>query len=169
MPTPATAPQASANGAELRPLRMLPYAMLVVLLALPVGWAGYRRFSRKNRNGHNRLVAASSDFRDSKNGRGLKPKRVEISTAAVEVARAVETLKPVATLVRRSDEAAQPAPAGMLGAAELREQIALKLEIARASIEVGRVLMARALLAVVQQEGDEAERSAATDLMLKLA
>ncbi|MEY4749079.1 MAG: hypothetical protein RIQ60_1293 [Pseudomonadota bacterium] len=161
--------RAQNEGSELGALRVLPYAMLVALLALPVGWVGYRRFSRKHRSMRDRLVAASSDFGDSRPGRGHKPKRVEVSTAAVEVARVVETLKPVATLVRRAEGAGTASPSSGLAGNELREQIALKLEIARASIEVGRVLMARTLLSIVQQEGDEVERGAATELMMTLA
>jgi hypothetical protein len=153
--------------ADDRPMRVLPYAMLVVLLALPVGWWGYRRFGRKGMR--DRLAAASSDFRDSKgNSRSLRPRRVEVSNAAVEVARVVETLRPVATLVKPSEALALPAGAA-LSTVELREQIALKLEIARASIEIGRALVARTLLAIVQIDGDDEERAVATELLLTLA
>jgi FimV-like protein len=163
---PAPRPRLDAPTDE-RPLRVLPYAMLVVLLALPVGWWGYRRFGRKGMR--DRLAAASSDFRDSKgNSRSLRPRRVEVSNAAVEVARVVETLRPVATLVKPSEALALPAGVA-LSTVELREQIALKLEIARASIEIGRALLARSLLAIVQQDGDDEERAAASALLLTLA
>jgi hypothetical protein len=161
----------TASGSDARqgdPLHLLPYGMLGVLLALPIGWWAYRR--RGQADLRKRLRTASSDFRDSKDGRGLKPKRIEISNAAVEVARAVETLRPTVAMVRLGDVTASPQPSVQpLSASEMREQIALKLEIARACIEVGRALVARSLLAAVQQEGEEDERAAAAELMLKLA
>ena len=116
-----------------------------------------------------RLRAASTDFQDSKDAsRGLKPKRVDVSNAAVDVARVVETLGPVTLLIKQDGH--EPLPgAAPLSMAELREQAGLKLEIARASLEIGRALVARTLLAAVQREGDAAERQAADELMLKLA
>jgi Meckel syndrome type 1 protein len=166
--TPARPLPATAGAEPERPLHLLPYAMLGVLLTLPVGWWAYRR--RGKTDLRKRLRSASNDFRDSKDSRNIKPKRVEISNAAVEVARAVETLKPTVAMVKLGDVAAALQPSvPALSSAELREQIALKLEIARACIDVGRALVARSLLAAVQQEGEDDERAAAAELMLKLA
>jgi FimV-like protein len=155
---PATAPEDVRGGRGLR--HLLPYTLLGLLLALPAGWWWWRR-----RDPHKRLRAAAGDFRDSDAaGRGLKPRRVEISQAAVEVARTVETLRPSPLLVRP----AQPTAGTPLDGATLGQQIALKLELARACLEVGRQLAAQGLLAVVQREGNEAERQTATELLASL-
>ena len=98
----------------------------------------------------------------------MKPKRIDVSNAAVDVARVVETLGPITMLVKQDGHDPQPG-AAPLSMAELREQAGLKLEIARASLEIGRAMVARTLLAAVQREGDAAERQAADELMLKLA
>ncbi|MBK6851534.1 MAG: hypothetical protein IPG93_07970 [Burkholderiales bacterium] len=169
-PTPAAATPAAPITTELdRGTRLLPYVMLALLLALPLAWRWYRQRARASTTMRDRLRAASTDFQDSKDAsRGLKPKRVDVSNAGVDVARVVETLGPVTMLVRQDGHDPQPG-AAPLSMAELREQAGLKLEIARASLEIGRAMVARTLLAAVQREGDAAERQAADELMLKLA
>jgi hypothetical protein len=165
----AKAPAARGTSGLDLVTRLLPYAMLLLLLALPVAWWVYRQRTRAGQTMRDRLRAASTDFQDSKDAsRGLKPKRVDVSNAAVDVARVVETLGPVTLLIKQDGH--EPLPgAAPLSMAELREQAGLKLEIARASLEIGRALVARTLLAAVQREGDAAERQAADELMLKLA
>jgi hypothetical protein len=165
----ATPPAATAEPGLALSTRLLPYVMLLLLLALPVSWWLNRRWVRRKHSLHDRLRVASTDFQDSKDAsRGLKPKRVDVSNAGVETARAVETLRPVTALVTRVGEPVLPG-AAPLSSAELREQASLKLEIAIASLEIGRALVARTLLGAVQREGDAAERQVADEMMLKLA
>jgi hypothetical protein len=168
-PQPAkTAAAPDTSGLDVG-TRALPYVMLLLLLALPLAWWAYRRRARDSSSMRDRLRAASTDFQDSRDAsRGLKPKRIDVSNAGVDVARVVETLGPVTLLVKQDGH--EPIPgAPPLSMAELREQAGLKLEIARASLEIGRAMVARTLLAAVQREGDAAERQAADELMLKLA
>jgi FimV-like protein len=169
-PQPAVkAPTAPAESGLGLVTRLLPYAMLLLLLALPLAWWVYRQRTRAGQSTRERLRAASTDFQDSKDGsRGLKPRRVDVSNAGVDVARVVETLGPVTLLVKQDGHDPLPG-AAPLSMAEIREQAGLKLEIARASLEIGRAMVARTLLAAVQREGDAAERQAADELMLKLA
>lgn len=93
------------------------------------------------------------------------PRVFDISNAAAEMARSVETSQ-VATQLVRSAQA--PAVDMHVDVAQLTEQAAIKLEIARASLELGRVDDARALLQAVVREGSGRHSAEAAEILARL-
>lgn len=142
--------------------------MAVLLVGLAGGlWWGMRRPRRVNED------ALPSTFVDEQGvTRRRRPKVLDISNAAADLARAVETLEPAAQLVRGADGEIVSASMGTTGAeadsrpqdARLRDQAALKLDLARALIEVGKREAARAWLAAVAREGSLEQQADAVEL-----
>ncbi len=166
---PASAP-ASAVASKPAPVdtgdkvtRWLPYGMAIVLVGLAAGlWLGMRRPGRSGED------ALPSTFVDEQGvTRRRRPKVLDISNAAADLARAVETLEPSAQLVRGADgeiTAASIAAAVPDGDPRLRDQAALKLDIARALIEIGRREAAKPWLAAVAREGNLEQQADAVEL-----
>ncbi|MGY0196150.1 FimV/HubP family polar landmark protein [Leptothrix sp. BB-4] len=173
-PASAPAPASAAPAPAPRPVttdgltRWLPYGMAVLLVGLAGGlWWGMRRPRRVNED------ALPSTFVDEQGvTRRRRPKVLDISNAAADLARAVETLEPAAQLVRGADgeivSASVAAPTGDAEArtqdARLRDQAALKLDLARALIEVGKREAARPWLAAVAREGSLEQQADAVEL-----
>lgn len=176
VPAPASAPVVSAapsaaagsasavvdrtTPAEAAPqsieTRWLPYTMLVLLVGAAVALWMRRRPAKKE--------AQPSSFVDEQGvQRRRRPKVLDVSQAAADMVRTVETLQPTAQLV--SGGAAAPASAGTT---DLRQQAALKLDLARACMEVGRKDSARALLLAVSLEGSVDQQADAAELMARL-
>lgn len=167
------APAAPASAAVPKPLpaattddfaRWLPYGMAVALIGLAGGlWWSMRRPRRSGED------ALPSTFVDEQGvTRRRRPKVLDISNAAADLARAVETLEPAAQLVRGADgEIVSASVAGAAapdGETRLRDQAALKLDIARALIEVGRREAAKPWLAAVAREGNLEQQADAVEL-----
>lgn len=140
------------------PTRWLPYAMLVVLVGTAVVlWIRRRPVKKED--------ALPSSFVDEQGvQRRRRPKVLDVSQAAADMARVVETLQPAVRLV--SGGAAAPVSGDP---ADPRAQAALKLDLARACMEVGRKESARALLLAVSQEGSLDQQADAAELMARLA
>ncbi len=154
-PTPAitvTPPAQAAEPSSLR--RWLPHTMAaaVALLALGMMW----RVRRRNQP---LTEAVSTFFQDTiQLVRKSKPKVVTFSTAGADVARSVEKLASTAHLVRTQDEPADTP-------AITDPESAIKLEIARAQIEVGRQDAAIAMLKALVRSGAPAQRQSAQQLL----
>lgn len=88
------------------------------------------------------------------------PKVISVSTAGADMARSVEKLASTSTLVR-SAETADEQPAHGTPQAD----VALKLDMARAQLELGRHDAAMRLLAIVLRDGDAAAQQVARQLM----
>jgi FimV-like protein len=172
-PTPAPEPAAAsaADAASLPrpavsgdpgPARWFPYAMLVVLVgAAAVLWLRRRPSKRP-------ADALPSTFIDEQGvTRRRRPKVLDVSQAAADMARTVETLQPAAALVS-SDASAAPVASAAAVSADLRQQAALKLDLARACMEVGRNHAARALLLAVGVEGALDQQADAGELLARL-
>jgi FimV-like protein len=146
----------AAAATESIETRWLPYTMLVLLVGAAVAlWM--RRRPVKN-------DAQPSSFVDEQGvQRRRRPKVLDVSQAAADMVRTVETLQPTVQLV--SGGAAAPVPASTT---DLRQQAALKLDLARACMEVGRKDSARALLLAVSLEGSVDQQADAAELMARL-
>jgi FimV-like protein len=157
-PTTASAPLPMAAADEPLQTRWLPYAMLVMLVGTAVVlWVRRRPVKKED--------ALPSSFVDEQGvQRRRRPKVLDVSQAAADMARVVETLQPAVRLV--SGGAAASAPVNQ---ADPRQQAALKLDLARACMEVGRKESARALLLAVSQEGSLDQQADAAELMARLA
>lgn len=157
-PVGASAPLPVAAAEQPLPTRWLPYAMLVVLVGTAVVlWMRRRPVKKED--------ALPSSFVDEQGvQRRRRPKVLDVSQAAADMARVVETLQPAVQLV--SGGAAASAPGNP---ADPRSQAALKLDLARACMEVGRKDSARALLLAVSQEGSLDQQADAAELMARLA
>lgn len=157
-PAAASAPLPTAAAQQPLPTRWLPYAMLVVLVGTAVVlWIRRRPVKKED--------ALPSSFVDEQGvQRRRRPKVLDVSQAAADMARVVETLQPAVRLV--SGGAAAPVSGDP---ADPRAQAALKLDLARACMEVGRKESARALLLAVSQEGSLDQQADAAELMARLA
>ncbi|ACB32936.1 conserved hypothetical protein, conserved [Leptothrix cholodnii SP-6] len=157
-PAAASAPVPMAAAQQPLPTRWLPYAMLVVLVGTAVVlWIRRRPVKKED--------ALPSSFVDEQGvQRRRRPKVLDVSQAAADMARVVETLQPAVRLV--SGGAAAPVSGDP---ADPRAQAALKLDLARACMEVGRKESARALLLAVSQEGSLDQQADAAELMARLA
>lgn len=91
------------------------------------------------------------------------PRVFDISNAAADVARSVETSRAATQLVRSAQS-----PADEVDVARIVEQAAIKLDIARASLEVGRPEAARALLQAVVREGSGRHAAEAAEILARL-
>jgi len=157
-PAAASAPLPTVAAQQPLPTRWLPYAMLVVLVGTAVVlWIRRRPVKKED--------ALPSSFVDEQGvQRRRRPKVLDVSQAAADMARVVETLQPAVRLV--SGGAAAPVSGDP---ADPRAQAALKLDLARACMEVGRKESARALLLAVSQEGSLDQQADAAELMARLA
>lgn len=159
LPVPGPAPAADGSGW----VRWLPYLLLVAL-----GGGAWLLWQRRRRDREQQRFTDSvvSSFYDE-NGvrRPSRPKLIDVSQAGVETARTVETLRPAAELVRSGDSS--------LVVPDLDDgrhrEAALKLEMARTSLEVGRSEAARLMLQAVQREGNAAQQLAAGELLGRLS
>lgn len=88
------------------------------------------------------------------------PKVISVSTAGADMARSVEALASTSTLVRSAEAADEPPAHGTPQA-----DVALKLDMARAQLELGRHDAAMRLLAIVLRDGDTAAQQVARQLM----
>jgi FimV-like protein len=108
--------------------------------------------------------AAPQDFTNTLSAtRTGGPRVFDISNAAAEMARSVETSQ-VATQLVRSDAAADDD----VDVSRLAEHAAIKLEIARASLELGRTDDARALLQAVMREGSGRHAAEAAEILARM-
>ena len=87
----------------------------------------------------------------------------DISNAAAEVARSVETSQVATQLVRSESGQSEE-----LDLVQIAEQAAMKLEIARACLEVGRPEAARPLLEAVVREGSGRHAAEAAEMLSRL-
>lgn len=163
-PTAATAPVSESAPAPDGSgwVRWLPYLLLIALGG--GAWLLWQR-RRQDRAQQRFTDSVVSSFYDE-NGvrRPSRPKLIDVSQAGVETARTVETLRPAAELVRSGDSSLA---APDLEAGHHREA-ALKLEMARTSLEVGRSEAARQMLQAVQREGNAAQQLEAGELLGRL-
>ena len=105
--------------------------------------------------------AAPQDFSNTLSAtRSGGPRVFDISNAAAEMARSVETSQVATQLVRNA-----AATDDDVDVTRLTEQAALKLEIARASLELGRSDDAKALLQAVMREGSGRHAAEAAELL----
>lgn len=140
-----------------------PYVLLLGAVA-----GGAILWRRRGRGGAT-AAAASSEFAASTTlGRPTTTPRVfDVSTAAADVARTVETSQIVTELVRSEEPAPVAAdeddPVGQLVA-----QAGLKIDMARASLDVGRIEKARALLQAVMREGSGRQQAEASEILARM-
>ena len=151
------AASAAATGGSSSVPRILPW--LLVLGGLAGGVILWRR-----RRAGFQPDAAPPEFANSLSAtRTGGPRVFDISNAAAEMARSVETSQ-VATQLVRSDTAM----GDEVDVSRLTEQAALKLEIARASLEVSRPDDARALLQAVVREGSGRHAAEAAEILARM-
>lgn len=151
------AASAVATGGSSSVPRILPWLLVLG------GLAGGVILWRRRRAGFQR-DAAPPEFANSLSAtRTGGPRVFDISNAAAEMARSVETSQ-VATQLVRSDTAM----GDEVDVSRLTEQAALKLEIARASLEVGRPDDARALLQAVVREGSGRHAAEAAEILARM-
>jgi FimV-like protein len=151
------AASAVATGGSSSVPRILPW--LLVLGGLAGGVILWRR-----RRAGFQPDAAPPEFANSLSAtRTGGPRVFDISNAAAEMARSVETSQ-VATQLVRSDTAM----GDEVDVSRLTEQAALRLEIARASLEVGRPDDARALLQAVVREGSGRHAAEAAEILARM-
>ncbi|MEX8518599.1 MAG: FimV/HubP family polar landmark protein [Leptothrix sp. (in: b-proteobacteria)] len=143
--TPA-APPASGGGSYL------PYAAGVVFLG--AAWWAWRRYSESS------SAAKGGYSADVDDGAGSGPRLVNVSTAAMDTARSLDAMKPVFGMVRKEGEPES------VDAANLTAQATLKLELARAYIELRRHDEAYILLQFVMQHGSITQQHDA-DILLR--
>ncbi|WP_293993988.1 FimV/HubP family polar landmark protein [Sphaerotilus sp.] len=95
------------------------------------------------------------------------PRVFDISNAAAEMARSVETSQAATQLVR-SNASAGADVGDEVDVSRLAEQAAIKLDIARASLELGRTDSARALLLAVVREGSGRHAAEAAEILARM-
>lgn len=140
-----------------------PYVLLLGAVA-----GGAILWRRRGRGG-DAAAAASSEFAASTTlGRPTTTPRVfDVSTAAADVARTVETSQVVTELVR-SEEPAPAAAEDDDPVGQLVAQAGLKIDMARASLDVGRAEKARALLQAVMREGSGRQQAEASEILARM-
>ncbi len=163
---PAAAPEPAAPAARVAPGHPSgPGAWLWWIPLLGGGLiAGFGLFAfwRSRETGQDFSETISSLFQDTiQLVRKSTPKVITVSTAGADVARSVERLASTSALVRSGE--ATPAASGKRGAN--RADIELKIDMARAQIELGRKDVALRILQTVLRDGDAAARQVAQDLM----
>lgn len=163
VPTPVegasgTASAASAvEGGAGSSARVLPWLLVLG------GVAGGVILWRRRRAGF-QPDASPQDFTNTLSAtRSGGPRVFDISNAAAEMARSVETSQVATQLVRHA-----AATDDDVDVTRLAEQAALKLEIARASLELGRVDDAKALLHAVMREGSGRHAAEAAELLARM-
>jgi FimV-like protein len=108
--------------------------------------------------------AAPQDFTNTLSAtRTGGPRVFDISNAAAEMARSVEISQAASLLVRKEGEGDDAFDVG-----RLTEQAALKLEIARTSLEMGRTDHARILLQAVLREGSGRHAAEAAEILARM-
>jgi FimV-like protein len=164
-PVPASSPVAPTAtptaGTPDPATRFLPWLLVLG------GVAGGVILWRRRRAGFQPDAAAANVSPTLSAARTSSPRVFDISNAAAEMARSVETAQVVTQLVRTevSPEATEGAPA----AVDLVGQAGFKLDIARASLEVGRAEDARALLQAVLREGSGRQQAEAAEILARMA
>lgn len=119
---------------------------------------------RRRRAGFQPDTPTQPDFSSTLSAtRSGGPRVFDISNAAAEVARSVETSQAATQLVR-----SESTPVDEMDVAQIVEQAAIKLDIARASLEVGRPEAARALLQAVVREGSGRHAAEAAEILARL-
>lgn len=156
---PVTAAPASGGTA------LWPYVLLLGAVA-----GGAILWRRRARGGGASGESAPSEFAASTTlGRPTTAPRVfDVSTAAADVARTVETSQIVTELVR-SEEPAPIAAEDDDPVGQLVAQAGLKIDMARASLDVGRAEKARALLQAVMREGSGRQQAEASEILARMA
>lgn len=150
----ASAPAGDAGGAASR---VLPWLLVLG------GVAGGVILWRRRRAGF-QPDAAPQDFTHTLSAtRTGGPRVFDISNAAAEMARSVETSQ-LATQLVRSDAATDDE----VDVSRLADQAAIKLEIARASLELGRMADAKALLQTVLREGSGRHAAEAAEILARM-
>jgi FimV-like protein len=148
---------AAVGGAGGSASRILPW-----LLGLG-GVAGGVILWRRRRAGF-QPDAAPQDFTNTLSAtRTGSPRVFDISNAAAEMARSVETSQVATQLVRN-----EAAPDDDVDVSRLAEQAAIKLDIARASLELGRMDAARTLLQAVMREGSGRHAAEAAEILARM-
>ncbi|MBL8329888.1 MAG: hypothetical protein JNJ71_13660 [Rubrivivax sp.] len=158
---PVISPAVPVAGAPSTPSNWLPQALAVGLasLALLLLWQARRRGMALGQT-------VQTLFQDTIQLVGKsRPKVVAVSQAGADMARSVEQLASTAQLVR-ADESPALEPARRASAAQ--DEALIKLDIARAQLEIGRRDAAVAMLKAVLREGSERERQAAQQLLVQL-
>lgn len=140
-----------------------PYVLLLGAVA-----GGAILWRRRGRGGDTAAAASSEFAASTRLGRPTTTPRVfDVSTAAADVARTVETSQIVTELVRSEEPAPVAAdeddPVGQLVA-----QAGLKIDMARASLDVGRIEKARALLQAVMREGSGRQQAEASEILARM-
>lgn len=140
-----------------------PYVLLLGAVA-----GGAILWRRRGRGG-DAAAATSSEFAASTTlGRPTTTPRVfDVSTAAADVARTVETSQAVTEMVR-SEEPAPVAAEDDDPVGQLVAQAGLKIDMARASLDVGRAEKARALLQAVMREGSGRQQAEASEILARM-
>jgi FimV-like protein len=121
---------------------------------LGAAWWAWRRYSGASSAAQGRYAADADD------GAGSGPRLVNVSTAAMDTARSLDAMKPVFGMVRKEGEAER------VDTADLTVQATLKLELARAYIELRRHDEAYILLQFVMQHGSITQQHDA-DILLR--
>lgn len=160
-PAASTAPE-PAPAAPERPGKS--WWLLALLLAGGAGGYLWWRQGRARARQRFEESVISSFFDENGERRVSRPRIVDVSQAAAEMARTVETLQSAEQVVRGQGASA---PAAVPAATHEREG-ALKLALARASLELGQTARARALLQAVRREGSTAAQLEADTLLASL-
>jgi FimV-like protein len=151
------AASATVGGGTGSVSRVLPWLLVLG------GVAGGVILWRRRRAGF-QPDAVQQDFTNTLSAtRTGSPRVFDISNAAAEMARSVETSQ-LATQLVRSDAAIDDD----VDVSRLAEQAAIKLEIARASLELGRTDDARALLLAVMREGSGRHAAEAAEILARM-
>lgn len=167
----AQAPAAEASAPESSGSigRYLPFLLVAGALA-----GAFVLLRRKSPDGEAAAAAAAAVGAASPglSARSTGPRVFDVSNAAADMARTVESSQIVNELVRPDQGTpAQTAAAEVAvdeATAERYSQAVLKLEIARASLETGRTEAARALLLAVQREGAMPQQAEAAEILARL-
>jgi FimV-like protein len=158
---PAPAARDAEVGAQppgtqpMSPLRRwLPYALAVILVGAlaAAGWWVRRRGTRAIPH------AVSTLFQDTIQLFQGKPRLPAVSTAAADIARSVERLGSSTNLVR-VESGSEPGISGATAAST--SEIAIKFELARAQVEVGRKEAAKRTLQSILHEGNKGQQELA--------
>ncbi|HMW23092.1 MAG TPA: FimV/HubP family polar landmark protein [Burkholderiaceae bacterium] len=160
----SAAAQAPVAGGDAGTGSNLPWWPALAVVAL-LGAAGMAWMRRRPGAAAADTAAPSSFFDENGVRRQSRPKLIDVSQAGVETARTVETLQAAAQMVRGAE--ARPSPA--LSPDDPYREATIKLEIARTSLELGRVEVAKAMLQAVRREGSAAQQILAGDLLHSLS
>jgi FimV-like protein len=96
----------------------------------------------------------------------VAPRVFDVSNAAADMARTVETSQLVTELVRPEVPVSPAFDEDPVG--DLVSQAGLKLDMARASLDIGRPEVARALLQAVLREGSGRQQAEASEILARM-